>query len=91
MGSAGRTATFLFMLAGQILVAASFAQSPDDSRILCKRESVTASRLPQPRTCRSMAQWRELEKQRDVDRKTEGQILRREELGSQPVRPPPPQ
>jgi hypothetical protein len=38
-----------------------------------------------------MAQWRELEKQRDVDRKTEGQILRREELGSQPVRPPPPQ
>jgi hypothetical protein len=90
MGSAGRTGTLFFMLAGQTLVATAFAQSPDD-RVLCKREAVTASRLPQPRTCRSVAQWREFERQREIERKTDGETLRREQVDSQPMRPPSPQ
>ena len=91
MNRAARTATLLAMLAAQLLVAAAFAQSPDDSRVLCKSTIVSATRLPQPRTCRTMAQWRELERQRERERNADGQSFRQEEVASQPPRPPSPQ
>lgn len=91
MGSGARFGTILSMAACQLLVAAAFAQSPEDTRVLCKREAVTTTRVPQPRTCRTNAQWREIERQRDVERKADGQILRPEQLDSQPPRPASPQ
>ena len=91
MRAAGRAGTLLAMLAVQMLVASVFAQSPDDTRILCKSTIVSATRLPQPRTCRTMAQWRELERQRERERSADGQSFRQEEVASQPPRPPSPQ
>ena len=63
MRSAGRVATISIMLVGQIAIAAAFAQSPDDLRILCRTEFQTGSRLPPQRVCRTRAEWRALEKQ----------------------------
>ena len=89
MRAAGRIATISIMLAGQMLVATAFAQSPDDNRIMCKSEAATATRLPQPRICKTRAQWRALEKQRNIDRN--GEILNHEQVETLPMRPPAPQ
>ena len=63
MRSAGKIAAISIVLAGQALVAAAFAQSPDDMRILCRNETDTGTRLPPHRVCRTRAEWRMLEKQ----------------------------
>ena len=83
MLSAGRVAVISIMLAGEAMVAAAFAQSPDDSRIMCKSEATTATRLPQPRVCRTKAQWRALEKERELDRN--GEIFAREPVIARPL------
>jgi hypothetical protein len=89
MRSAGRIATIGVMLAGQMLVAAAFAQSPDDSRVLCKQRVVSNTRLPQARICRTNAEWAEIEKQRE--RRGDGEVAHREGVMSQPMRPASPQ
>ena len=87
MRPAGRAAILLLMLPGQLLVAAAFAQSPDDSHVLCKREEVTSTHLPPPRTCRTVAQWRALDKQRQRERSADGQTFLRQPIEVQPPRP----
>jgi len=89
MHAFGRTASISIILAGQILVAAAVAGSPDEDRIVCKSLALTATRLPSPRVCRTRAQWRALEREQEVDRT--GQTLSREQVLSQPPRPGAPQ
>jgi hypothetical protein len=91
MRSAGKIGIVTFMLAGQLLVAAAFAQSPDDNRIRCKTETQTASRMQASRVCRTAAQWRQIEAQRELDQKASGENLRRELVESAPRSVPSPQ
>ena len=86
MLSAGRVAVISIILAGETVVAAAFAQSPDDTHIMCKSEATTATRLPQPRVCKTRAEWRALEKQRNIDRS--GETFNHEQVESQPMRSP---
>ena len=81
MRSPSRLAIIVTMLAGQSLVAAALAQSPDDGRIQCRDLVPSGTRLPQPRVCKTRAEWRALEKQRELDRN--GEIFAHEEVIAQ--------
>lgn len=88
MNIAKRMATFSFFLIGTMAVAASFAQSPDDNRRVCKREATTSTRMPAPRICRTVAQWRDAETRLDREQEDrDGEVLRPERLMSEPKSP----
>ena len=89
MREAGRIAIIATMLAGQVLVAAAFAETPNDNRMLCRSGAATGTHMPAPRICKTMAEWRDLEKQRD--RRGDGEVAHPEGVMSQPMRPLAPQ
>ena len=57
--------------------------------MLCKNGAATGTHMPPPRICKTMAEWRDQEKQRD--RRGDGEVTHREGVMSQPMTPAAPQ
>jgi hypothetical protein len=73
------------LILGQTLAATALAQTPDnEGRRICRTTQATHSRMAARRVCRTAAQWRELDRERDERSDANGQVVR-ESVDSRPA------
>ena len=87
-----KAATISMMLVlSQPLTATALAQTRDgEGRRVCRSPQTTATRMAPARICKSVAEWREIDRVRDQRAESEGQIFQRERVESQPPSVPAP-